>query len=111
MRAQRRWSVSLVLGMALVALSWGFHWPINKFALTEIPPLTYRAAGVLFAGVVLLAIARLNGSKLVIPKGERVRVTICAMFNIAGFHGTFPTCRIPNSNSRCNRFRLFNHFV
>ena len=74
--------------MALVALSWGFHWPLNKFALPEIPPMTYRAAGVLFAGVVLLAIARLNGSTLVIPKGERLRVTICAMFNIAGFHGT-----------------------
>jgi drug/metabolite transporter (DMT)-like permease len=74
--------------MSMVALSWGFHWPLTKFALDEIPPVIYRTAGLLFAGVVLLAIAHLREGLRGIPRGERLAITISAILNITCFNAT-----------------------
>ena len=77
-----------LLLMAMVAFAWGLHWPISKFAFAEIPPLSYRTFGILVAGIVLLAIARLQGHARRIPRAERWPLIISALLNITLFQGT-----------------------
>jgi drug/metabolite transporter (DMT)-like permease len=74
--------------MSMVALSWGFHWPITKFAIAEIPPVIYRTAGLLFAGAVLLLISHLRVGLRGIPRGERLSIIISAILNITCFNAT-----------------------
>ena len=34
-----------LLLLAALALGWGFNWPVTKFLLGELPPLTLRISG------------------------------------------------------------------
>jgi len=74
--------------MAMVALAWGLHWPISKLAFAQIPPLSFRTFGIVIAGIVLLAICRLQGRARGIPKGERGALVISALLNITLFQAT-----------------------
>ena len=49
-------SRSLLL-VPLLGLLWGFNWPAVRMSLTEIAPWTLRAAGMTFAGLVLVTVA------------------------------------------------------
>ena len=31
-----------LLFLAITSVGWGFNWPINKYLLSELPPLTMR---------------------------------------------------------------------
>ena len=77
-----------LLLMAMVALAWGLHWPISKLAFAQIPPLSFRTFGIVIAGIVLLAICRLQGRARGIPKGERGALVISALLNITLFQAT-----------------------
>lgn len=75
--------VALILSCALV---WGCNWPVTKFALGEIAPFTYRAWGLLLAGVATLLLACAQGSRLRIPPAERWPVVLIGVFNVGLFH-------------------------
>lgn len=77
-----------LLLMATVAFAWGLHWPISKIGFAQIPPLTFRTFGLVIAGLVLLAIARLQGKLHPIPRGERRALVISALLNITLFQAT-----------------------
>jgi drug/metabolite transporter (DMT)-like permease len=76
-------------GVALIlscALAWGCNWPVTKFALSEIPPLEYRAFGLLIAGAATLAIARAQGRRLIVPRLERWPLAVISLFNVTLFN-------------------------
>ena len=75
--------------VAAACVIWSVHWPINKFALTEIPPLMFRASGLFFASFVLLALGLVRaGGVRGIPRDEWKTVAICGALNFTLFHGT-----------------------
>ncbi len=50
--------------LAITSIGWGFNWPVTKFLIGEIPPLTLRGVtGVTGAGL-LAALALLRGQSL-----------------------------------------------
>ena len=75
------------LPMAILALIWGCNWPVLKLGVTELPPLTFRALTLPFAAVGMLAVARISGESIAIPRAWWGRLAALAFFNIAGWNG------------------------
>lgn len=73
--------------MAVLALIWGCNWPVLKLGVTELPPLTFRALTLPFAALGMLAVARLSGDSLAIPRALWWKVGVLAFFNITGWNG------------------------
>jgi drug/metabolite transporter (DMT)-like permease len=77
---------SLML-VGILALVWGCNWPVLKIGVTELQPLTFRAASLPFAALGLLLIARISGDSIAIPRALWGKVAAIAFFNIAAWNG------------------------
>lgn len=78
-------SRSLLL-VPLLGLLWGFNWPAVRISLTEIAPWTLRAAGMTFAGLVLVTVALARGLPLAVPREQWPRLIIAGFLSIAAFN-------------------------
>lgn len=77
------------LGFLLLAgltLFWGVNFPAMKAVLSELPPWTFRAACLSLGGLGLLAISRLNGASLAIPRSDLKPLIAAALFAVTGWH-------------------------
>ncbi len=72
--------------LAALSLCWGMNWPIMKIVLTEVPPLYFRGLCLILGGLGVLAIARLGGHSIAVPPGGWRRLSLLALFNIAGWN-------------------------
>ena len=72
--------------LAFLSLFWGLNWPIMKTVLSEIPPLYFRSACLLFGGFGLLVIARLSGLNLGVPRRQWRRLVALSVFNVLGWN-------------------------
>ena len=82
-------AVAPVMGVAMIALLavlWGSNWPAMKLALSEIPPWTFRSIGLVIGGVGLLAIARIAGHSVAIPRQSGAMLLVISLFNITIWH-------------------------
>jgi drug/metabolite transporter (DMT)-like permease len=79
----QRAAVVLVL---LVALAWGFNWPMLKIALAEMAPLHFRTWCVLGGAAGLFAIAAIGGRPLVVPRGQWARLLAVTLFNVTAWN-------------------------
>ena len=87
-RAARQHAVpasSLVL-VAVLTLVWGCNWPVLKIGVTELAPLTFRAATLGFAGLGLLSLSKLSGGSVRVPRALWPHVLTLAFFNITGWN-------------------------
>ena len=78
-------AASLLL-VGILALVWGCNWPVLKLGVTELAPLTFRAATLPFAGLGLLLLSKFSGGSVRIPRVLWLRVASLALFNIAGWN-------------------------
>lgn len=78
---------SSLLLVAILTLLWGCNWPVLKLGVTELAPLTFRAASLPFAALGLLLISKLSGESTRIPRALWSKVAALAFFNIAGWNG------------------------
>src|SRR5258708_10492764 len=69
--------------LAITSIGWGFNWPVTKYLLSKLPPLTVRGAtGVIGASLLaLLAIPR--GQSLRVPREMWFRLVLAAFLNVA----------------------------
>ena len=72
--------------LVLLTLVWGFNWPAVRISLTEIAPWTLRAAGMSFAGLVLVGIALARGVPLAVPRAQWPRLVVAGFLSIAAFN-------------------------
>ena len=77
--------VGLIL-LVVATLGWGTSWPAMKIALNEIPPWTFRAVAMFGGGLILLAVARLSGLPLTVPKSRWGPMLGVALPNIVGWN-------------------------
>jgi drug/metabolite transporter (DMT)-like permease len=69
--------------LAITTVGWGFNWPIMKYLLSELPPLTMRGVtGVIGAGL-LAGLAILSGQSLRVPRDMWFRLALAAFLNVA----------------------------
>jgi drug/metabolite transporter (DMT)-like permease len=68
--------------LAVTSVGWGFTWPILKYLLGELPPLTLRGStGVVGAGLLAL-LAILRGQSLRVPAKLLPRLVVAATLNV-----------------------------
>ena len=84
----RRQSVgaSSLLQIVILALVWGCNWPVLKYGVTELRPLTFRAATLAFAALGLLIVSKLSGESIRIPRALWAKVIALAVVNIVGWN-------------------------
>jgi drug/metabolite transporter (DMT)-like permease len=69
--------------LAVTSICWGFNWPVNKYLLSELPPLTMRGStGVIGAGL-LAGLALISGQSLAVPRELWPRLVLAAILNVA----------------------------
>jgi drug/metabolite transporter (DMT)-like permease len=69
--------------LAVTSIGWGFTWPVLKYLLGELPPLTLRgSSGVVGAGLLAL-LAILRGQSLRVPAKLLPRLVVAATLNVA----------------------------
>lgn len=73
----------LLIGLAI---GWGINWPIMKFIITEIPPLTFRGFCLCLGGLGILGLARLSGLALQMPAGFVKKILWVCLFNIIAWN-------------------------
>jgi drug/metabolite transporter (DMT)-like permease len=84
-KARARIAPSGLAFLAITSICWGFNWPIIKFLLGQLPPLTLRGAtGVIGAGV-LAALAMARGQSLKVPAAVWPRLLLAALLNVTGW--------------------------
>jgi drug/metabolite transporter (DMT)-like permease len=72
-----------IMFLAITSVGWGFNWPVTKYLLSELPPLTMRGTtGVIGAGL-LAALAVVSGQSLRVPREMWFRLVLAAILNVA----------------------------
>lgn len=73
----------LLLGLSF---AWGINWPFMKIVLQEIPLWTFRAWSCGVAGLMLLALARLAGVRVLPQRREWPSIVFATIFNVLLWH-------------------------
>ena len=99
--SDERFPVSGLVLLAAVTLFWGINWPITKIVLTDIPPLYYRSTTLIIAGTGLLAIARLSGHSIAIPRSAWRSLIWITLFNVTAWNifMTYGVSMIPSGRA------------
>lgn len=75
-----------LLPVAVLTLVWGCNWPILKLGVAELAPLTFRTYTIALAGLGLLALAKLGGESIAVPRRMWGLVALLAFFNITAWN-------------------------
>lgn len=71
--------------LAITSIGWGFNWPVTKFLLGELPPLTLRGVTGVLGAVLLALLAVLSGQGLRVPGAIWPRLLTAAALNVTGW--------------------------
>jgi drug/metabolite transporter (DMT)-like permease len=75
-----------LLLLGLLALGWGFNWPIIKIVLWDVPPLTFRGVCLTLGGLGILLLGRFGGYALAVPRPYWSRVFLLSACNVIGWN-------------------------
>jgi drug/metabolite transporter (DMT)-like permease len=71
-----------LLFLAVTTAGWGFNWPITKFLLGYLPPLTLRGTTGVIGASLLAILALLWGQSLRVPRAMWPRLVLAAILNV-----------------------------
>ncbi len=94
-------TAAALVPVAVLTLVWGCNWPVLKMGVTEFQPLTFRSLTLPFAALGMLAVSRLSGDSIRIPRALWPKVAALALFNITGWNGLvlFGVAQLPAGRS------------
>ena len=69
--------------LAITSIGWGFNWPVTKYLLSELPPLTMRGTTGMIGASLLALLAMLRGQSLGVPREMWPRLVLAAFLNVA----------------------------
>jgi drug/metabolite transporter (DMT)-like permease len=69
--------------LAITSVGWGFNWPVTKYLLSELPPLTMRGATGVIGASLLALLALVSGQSLRVPRELWPRLVLAAFLNVA----------------------------
>src|SRR6195952_105587 len=68
--------------LAITSVGWGFNWPVTKYLLGELPPLTLRGNTGVIGAALLALLALLSGQSLRVPREVWPRLVLAASLNV-----------------------------
>ena len=80
--ARARIAPAGVLFLAITSVGWGFNWPVTKFLLGELPPLTLRGVTGLIGALLLAGFALIRRESLKVGEGQWPRLVLAGMLNV-----------------------------
>jgi drug/metabolite transporter (DMT)-like permease len=69
--------------LAITSVGWGFNWPVTKYLLSELPPLTMRGATGVIGASLLALLALVSGQSLRVPRELWPTLLLAAFLNVA----------------------------
>jgi len=91
---------SAKLLVVVMGVAWGFNWVAARIILAVLPPWTMRALGIGLGDLTLFAAALLTGVSLAVPRGERQKILVAGLFNVAIFNVCSAYAQIYGTTSR-----------
>ncbi|QWG21456.1 DMT family transporter [Bradyrhizobium sediminis] len=74
-----------LLFLAITSVGWGFNWPVTKYLLSELPPLTLRGFTGVIGACLLAALALLRRQSLKVDRALWPRLMLAALLNVTGW--------------------------
>ncbi|MCG2637674.1 DMT family transporter [Bradyrhizobium sp. GCM10023182] len=71
--------------LAITSIGWGFNWPVTKFLIGELPPLTLRGVTGVLGAILLAALALVRGDSLKVAVAIWPRLLTAAVLNVTGW--------------------------
>lgn len=71
--------------LAITSVGWGFNWPVTKFLIGELPPLTLRGLSGVIGALLLAVLAVARGQSLYVPRKIWGRLALAAVLNVSGW--------------------------
>ena len=68
--------------LAATSVGWGFNWPVTKFLLGYLPPLTLRGTTGVIGALLLTVLALVWGERLHVPRAFWPRLVLAAFLNV-----------------------------
>jgi len=83
--ARSRIAPAGLMFLAITSVGWGFNWPVTKFLLSELPPLTLRGVTGVLGAVLLAALALVRGDSLKVAAAIWPRLLVAGLLNVTGW--------------------------
>jgi len=74
-----------LLFLAITSVGWGFNWPVTKYLISEVPPLTLRGVTGVIGALLLAAFALVRRESLKVGEGQWPRLVTAAVLNVTGW--------------------------
>jgi drug/metabolite transporter (DMT)-like permease len=68
--------------LAITSIGWGIAWPVTKYLLAEVPPLTLRGSTGVIGAILLAALALARGQSLKVAREIWPRLLLVALLNV-----------------------------
>jgi drug/metabolite transporter (DMT)-like permease len=68
--------------LAITSIGWGLNWPVSKYLLGMLPPLTLRGDTGVVGALLLALLALMRGESLMVPRSQWPRLVISALLNV-----------------------------
>jgi drug/metabolite transporter (DMT)-like permease len=97
-----------LLLLAVLTLVWGTNWPLFPYAIREVSVWTFRAVAVTVAGLALLAVARLRGLPLAVPRQHWRTIAAATLFYLVLWNiaSTYAAVLIPSGQAAILGFTM-----
>ena len=93
-------AASAKLLVVVMGVAWGFNWVAARIILSVLPPWTMRALGIGLGDLTLFVAAAIAGVSLAVPRGERQKILVAGLFNVAIFNVCSAYAQIYGTTSR-----------
>jgi drug/metabolite transporter (DMT)-like permease len=80
--AKARITPAGLMFLAITSLGWGFNWPVTKYLLSDLPPLTLRGGTGVIGSALLAALALMWGQSLRVAPAQWPRLMLAAALNV-----------------------------
>src|SRR6185312_5887114 len=71
--------------LAITSVGWGFNWPVTKYLLSELPPLTLRGTTGIIGALLLAGLALASSQSLKVERHLWPRLMLAALLNVTGW--------------------------
>ena len=83
--ARARLAPAGLIFLAITSVGWGFNWPVSKYLLTTLPPLTVRGCTGVIGALCLAVLALSQGQSLKVRRELWPRLMLAALLNVTGW--------------------------
>ncbi|MCA6121556.1 DMT family transporter [Bradyrhizobium sp. WSM 1704] len=84
-QARARIAPAGLMFLAITSVGWGFNWPVTKFLLGELPPLTLRGTTGVIGAALLAVLALIRAQSLAVEARLWPRLVLYALLNVTGW--------------------------